>query len=156
MYTLIEKEVEGATHDVYNSNMNVRHKRNPGGLKRNNLSTTRCKVCGYSNDYLSKVLNTIHPCTDDKCCFRGPTFIPKTIIKEKVLQYNAKNGMYPKTDNDTSVQEVVNSTNKQDDIDECNISLRESDCPEVHAYEQEQHPYDILEEYDDSSYSGEA
>ena len=42
-----------------------------------------------SNDYISKMINTIHPITEDKFCFRGPNFIPKTIMKTLTKRNNS-------------------------------------------------------------------
>ena len=40
-------------------------------------------------------INMIHTCKPEECCFRGPKFLKDKLQREKIVQYNAKNGALP-------------------------------------------------------------
>ena len=50
-----------------------------------------CEACGLTQKELHQQLGQIHdPSDPEKCCLRGPEYIPDKNIRERILQYNLK------------------------------------------------------------------
>ena len=99
---------------------------------------------------------------------RGPKFNNNKRCQEKLLQYNAKNGLNPSLSNNdiTSTTPVVNKGDAEIRYDEDSDENSEyeyadgflgANCSMVNTCNHDPHPNDSLEEYDeDGTLSGEA